>query len=165
VLGAVVGDVLAESLLAGAGEPDGRRLAGEVARDVERAQLEVVALDGEGKVADGVVETHKAENATATSPASRALAIASVRFTSRVSSSRPIVQQRKDERRHRLSRDALTRRFGDRIRDEVTDLDRLRRRVREEEAARSELPMRSCDAGCGSGALDALRHGGPPSAS
>ena len=84
VLGRFVGDVLAEPLLAASDEADGRRLAREAARNVEGADVEVVRLHLERQVLDGVVEAHRAANATDTSPANRALATASLRFTSRV---------------------------------------------------------------------------------
>src|SRR6188472_4684283 len=63
---------------------DDGRLAEEVGSRLQREELEAVALDLEVEVADGVVEAHVAANATATSPASPALATASLRFTSRV---------------------------------------------------------------------------------
>ncbi len=58
VLGCLVGDVLAEALLAGSGEPDHRRLAQEPARDLLLEALERVAVDEQGQVANGVVEAH-----------------------------------------------------------------------------------------------------------
>ncbi len=74
VLLAVVRDVLADALLAGAVKVDDRRLAEEVRARLQRQQLELVSLDGEREVADCVVQAHRPANATDTSPASRAFA-------------------------------------------------------------------------------------------
>ncbi len=84
VLGGVVGDVLADSLLAGAVEVHDGRLAQELGAGLQLQALERVPVDAERKVANGVVEAHRAANATDTSPASRAFATASARLTSRV---------------------------------------------------------------------------------
>src|SRR5262249_60831547 len=59
-------------------------LSREVGPRLELEALALVAVDDEREVTDGVVEAHSAANATAPSPASRALATISRRFTSRV---------------------------------------------------------------------------------
>ncbi len=55
---AVVGDVLADPLVAAAPEADDRRPADEVARHVELTTVELVRVDLERQVADEVVERH-----------------------------------------------------------------------------------------------------------
>ena len=94
------------------------------------------ASSSSGRSLDGVVEAHRAANATDTSPANRALATASLRFTSRV---RPSERSWRNASTKGVtacpdtpSRDAV----GDGLLDEVADLDGLGRRVREEERAR-----------------------------
>ena len=84
VLGGVVGDVLADPLLAGAVEVHDGRLAQELGAGLQLQALERILVDAERKVANGVVEAHRAANATDTSPASRAFATASARLTSSV---------------------------------------------------------------------------------
>ena len=151
VLLAVVRDVLADALLAPAEETNERRLAEEVRSCLQREELELVALDAQRKVADGVVQAHRPANATDTSPASRAFATASARLTSRV---------RPSERScSRASTNGVTpcpvtpcaRGLGDGLLDQLVDVDALGRRVREEQPAarrgssarrRSELPWR-----------------------
>ncbi len=82
VLGSVVRHVLADAFLACSVEVDDRRLAQELRPRLQLQALERVAVDLQREIADGVVQAHSAANATATSPASRALAAASLRFTS-----------------------------------------------------------------------------------
>jgi hypothetical protein len=54
VIERVVGDVLADALLAAALDPDRRRDAGEVGRGLELLTLELVTLDLEWQVCDKV---------------------------------------------------------------------------------------------------------------
>ena len=84
VLLAVVGDVLADSLLASASEVDYGRLAEKVGTGLELEAFERVLLDLEREVADGVVQAHRAAYATAVSAARRAFATISARLISRV---------------------------------------------------------------------------------
>ncbi len=83
---AVVGDVLAEPLLARSGEPDHRRLPEEVGARRVLVGFEVVPLDHDREVADGVEQRHQsAAHATAISPARPAFATIRSRLTRRVS--------------------------------------------------------------------------------
>jgi len=62
LLAGVVRDVLSQPFLACAGEPDHGRLARERGPDDVLVPLELVALDRERKVADGVVEGHRGQS-------------------------------------------------------------------------------------------------------
>jgi hypothetical protein len=55
VVHGVVDDVLADALLAAAAQPNDRRLAREVRRDVANQAVELVGLDGQGKVREALV--------------------------------------------------------------------------------------------------------------
>ena len=163
VLARLVRDVLAEALLARAREADRRRLAREAARDVERADLEAVALDLERELVDGVVEAHRAANATDTSAASRAFATMSLRLTSRVRPSECSCRYASTNGVRAWPETPCARRRGDGLLDQVVDLDALGRRVREEEAAAAELPVRGCRSGRPSPASSTrCGIGGPP---
>jgi hypothetical protein len=61
VVVAVVGDVLAEALLAAALQAEGRRAALEAARDLERVALEPVAVDGQRELGDPLEGAHRGE--------------------------------------------------------------------------------------------------------
>ena len=112
---------------------------------LELEPFELVAVDHERQVADGVVEAHSAANATATSAASRALATISFRFTSRV---RPPLRSWSVASTNGVTAcpemPSLTR-LGERLLDQPLDVEALRRGIREQDAGAAELPVRGRD--------------------
>ena len=163
MLRGVVRDVLADALLARAvrgGRPSscgGSSARACSARTLERRSSSIV----QRKVADGVVEAHRAANATDTSPASRAFATASLRFTSRV---RPPERSWSSASTNGVTACPETPwRAASATASSIrsSDLDALRRRVREEQPARRRAASARPRRALPSDVVHALRHGRP----
>ena len=147
VLFSVIGDVLADPLLAASLKPDDRRLAEEIGARLQLEQVERVLLDlragGPARRRTGSQGGERYRHVRR-EPRVRDDELA-VHFSG--PAARVLVQVREHERRDALAGHVLPRSLGDRLLDEVLDVEALGRRAREKQATAAELPVRRGRAG------------------